>query len=152
MNPSTERTLFICKPDTFNHSTYVMYQLLVQNQFKKVVHDSMQLTYEQAENFYSVHRGQPYFESNAKFISSGPIGIYVLEKENAILELRALLGSTDPTKAAPGTLRHEYAKTLPNKYGPGLPNNGFHASDSPENAAREIRFFFSGRVLGDRLD
>lgn len=91
---------------------------------------------ERAQQFYAVHEGKPFFDSLCRFMSSGPIVPMVLEKDNAVADLRALIGATDPKKAACGTLRYDLAVDVE--------KNSVHASDAPENAKKEIAFFFSG--------
>ncbi len=97
----------------------------------KMVH----FTIVQAEEFYSIHRGKPFFESLIEFITSGPVIVMILKHDNAVEEFRKLIGSTDPSKAEQGTIRKTYAVSVQ--------MNAVHGSDSPENAAREAEFFFS---------
>ncbi len=94
-----------------------------------------QLPVEKAELFYAEHKEKPFFNELVAFMSSGPVVAALLEKENAVADFRALIGSTDPTKAAEGTIRRKYAKDMT--------RNAIHGSDSDENALRESRFFFS---------
>ncbi len=94
----------------------------------------MRLTSEMARKFYAVHEGKPFLDALCAFMASGPIVPMVLEKENAITDLRALIGATDPAEAACGTLRYEI--------GENVQRNSVHASDSAESAASEIPFFF----------
>lgn len=89
----------------------------------------------QAEEFYSVHRERPFYPGLVEFMSSGPVIVMVLRHENAVEEFRRLIGSTDPAKADRGTIRAEF--------GTDVKTNAVHGSDSPENALREARFFFS---------
>ena len=93
------------------------------------------LTKEQAEEFYSVHKGKPFFDNLVSFMTSGPIVLLYLEKENAVDEYRKLIGATDPEKAADGTIRK--------LYGTSLTANAVHGSDCDENAEIELNFFFS---------
>jgi nucleoside-diphosphate kinase len=97
----------------------------------KMVH----ITIDQAESFYSVHRGKPFFEGLIEFMTSGPVFVMILKHENAVEEFRKLIGSTDPAKAEPGTIRKMFAVSVQ--------MNAVHGSDSDENAAREANFFFS---------
>ncbi len=97
----------------------------------------LRLTESQAKEFYAIHRERPFFGSLVAFMTSGPCMPMVLEAENAVPKLRDTIGATDPAEAAPGTVRALYAE---NKE-----RNGIHASDSDQNAAREIGFFFSGQ-------
>jgi nucleoside-diphosphate kinase len=92
------------------------------------------LTPEQARKFYAVHEGKPFLDSLCAFMSSGPIVPMILEKDNAVADLRLLIGATNPANAACGTLRYDIAVDVE--------KNSVHASDSPENAAIEIAFFF----------
>jgi len=101
----------------------------------KMVHMSPRV----AEGFYAVHREQPFFSDLVAFMSSGPCVPMVLEKENAVADFRTLIGATDPAKADPGTIRRDL--------GTSKGENVVHGSDSPENAQREIAFFFSEAEL-----
>jgi nucleoside-diphosphate kinase len=93
------------------------------------------LTREQAEAFYGVHRERPFFNGLVEFMTSGPVVIQVLEGEGAVAKNRDVMGATDPKKAAPGTIRKDFAENIE--------ANSVHGSDAPETAANEIRFFFS---------
>lgn len=93
------------------------------------------LTIPQAEEFYEIHKEKPFFDSLVEFITSGPVVVMVLRRENAVEEFRKLIGNTDPEKAEPGTIRKLYAVSLT--------MNAIHGSDSDENARREADFFFS---------
>jgi nucleoside-diphosphate kinase len=95
----------------------------------------IQLSAEQAGNFYSIHRERPFFRDLVSFMTSGPVVAAVLEKENAVADFRTLIGATDPAKADPGTIRSLYAKSID--------ANAVHGSDSDENALIEANFFFS---------
>ena len=95
----------------------------------------LRMTTEQAESFYEVHRGKPFYESLVEFMTSGPVFVMVLRHENAVEEFRKLIGATDPVKAEPGTIRKLYAVSVQ--------MNAVHGSDSDENARRESDFFFS---------
>lgn len=95
----------------------------------------VRLTTPQAEAFYAVHRERPFFRSLVAFMTSGPCIPLALERAGAVAELRTVIGATDPAEAAPGTVRKLYAESKE--------RNAIHASDSPENAAREVAFFFS---------
>ncbi|HKK43057.1 MAG TPA: nucleoside-diphosphate kinase, partial [Bacteroidales bacterium] len=96
----------------------------------------LKMTLEQAEKFYEVHKDKPFFESLVEFMTSGPVVVMILKHNNAVEEFRKLIGSTDPAKAEPGTIRKLYAVSVQ--------MNAVHGSDSPENARREADFFFSG--------
>ena len=93
------------------------------------------LSEEKAGEFYDIHRERPFFGELVAFMTSGPIVAAVLEKDNAVADFREVIGATDPQKAAPGTIRNLYAKSID--------ANAIHGSDSDENAAREAGFFFS---------
>jgi nucleoside-diphosphate kinase len=96
----------------------------------------VKMTLEQAESFYEVHRGKPFFDDLVEFMISGPVVVMVLKHENAVEEFRKLIGATDPAKAEPGTIRKIFAVSVQ--------MNAVHGSDSDENAAREAGFFFAG--------
>lgn len=95
----------------------------------------LRMTKCQAEAFYEVHRGKPFYESLVEFMTSGPVFVMILKHENAVEEFRKLIGATDPAKAEPGTVRKLYAVSVQ--------MNAVHGSDSDENARRESDFFFS---------
>jgi nucleoside-diphosphate kinase len=96
----------------------------------------VKLSLQQAEAFYSVHKGKPFFQGLIEFMISGPVVVMILKHENAVETFRKLIGSTDPSKAEPGTIRKLFAVSVQ--------MNAVHGSDSPENAAIEANFFFSG--------
>ena len=96
----------------------------------------VKLTKEQAEAFYYVHKGKPFFESLVEFMTSGPVVVMIIRHSNAVEEFRKLIGATDPAKAEPGTIRKAF--------GVSVQMNAVHGSDSPENAKIEAGFFFSG--------
>jgi len=98
---------------------------------------STKLTVDEAQKFYEVHRGKPFYEGLVEFMSSGPIVALLLEKENAIEDFRKLIGNTDPAKAEEGTIRKMFAESVQ--------RNAIHGSDSVENATREADFFFNQR-------
>ncbi len=95
----------------------------------------LQLTRTQAESFYELHRGKPFYEPLIDFMTSGPVVVAILEKQNAVYEYRKLIGATDPAKAKEGTIRKLFAESLK--------KNAVHGSDSKENADNECNFFFS---------
>jgi len=103
--------------------------------FEIVAMKMLRMTTDQAESFYEVHRGKPFFESLVEFMTSGPVFVMVLRHENAVDEFRKLIGATDPAKAEPGTIRKLYAVSVQ--------MNAVHGSDSDENSQRESDFFFS---------
>ena len=96
----------------------------------------VKMTLQQAESFYEVHRGKPFFDGLIEFMTSGPVVVMVLRHENAVEEFRNLIGATDPAKAEPGTIRKIFAVSVQ--------MNAVHGSDSDENATREASFFFAG--------
>lgn len=96
----------------------------------------VRMTIPQAESFYSIHRGKPFFEGLIEFMTSGPVVVMILRHENAVEKFRQLIGATDPKKAEPGTIRKTFAVSVQ--------MNAVHGSDSPENALIEANFFFSG--------
>jgi len=96
----------------------------------------VRLTKPQAESFYNVHRGKPFFDGLIDFMTSGPVVVMILKHENAVAEFRKLIGATDPSKAEPGTIRRTFAVSVQ--------MNAVHGSDSDENAQTEANFFFSG--------
>ena len=130
------RTLLIVKPDaTGRNLVGHVINRLERARFKIVDLQLVRLTPDQARKFYAVHEGKPFLNSLVAFMSSGPAVPMVLEKDNAVEDLRVLVGATDPKKAACGTVRNEI--------GLDIEKNSVHASDSDENAAKEIAFFFS---------
>jgi len=136
----TERTLVILKPDCLQQKLAgkVIDRLLGEG-FKIISIKMVKLTAATAGEFYAVHKDRPFFKNLVNFMTECEIIPLVLEKENAINELRRVIGATDPAEAAAGTLRKMYAQ---NKQ-----NNIIHASDGPETARTEISFFFSHKEL-----
>ncbi len=131
-----QQTLAILKPDAVRRGLVgaILHRLEAEGfriRALKMVH----LTKAQAEAFYVVHRERPFYDSLATYMSSGPIVVLVLERDDAIDHLRRVMGATDPVQAAPGTIRR--------LYGTNIERNAIHGSDSPESAAVEIPFFFS---------
>jgi nucleoside-diphosphate kinase len=130
------RTLLIVKPDATGRNLIGhVINRLEKARFALVDLRLVRLSKDQARRFYAVHEGKPFLDGLVAFMSSGPVVPMVLDKDNAVEDLRALVGATDPTKAACGTVRNEI--------GLDIEKNSVHASDSDENAAREIAFFFS---------
>ena len=130
------RTLTIIKPDGVEQNNIgEIIRTFEENQFKVVAMKMLRLTKQQAEGFYAVHRGKSFFDSLMTFMSSGRVVVMVLEGENVIERLRAVMGSTNPANAAPGTLRQRFATSIE--------RNVIHGSDAPETAAFEIAYFFS---------
>lgn len=131
-----ERTLSIIKPDAVAKNVIGQIIARFENSGLKVVQASMkQLSQEQAENFYDIHRQRPFFNDLVKFMISGPVMIMALEGENAVAKNRELMGATNPKEAAAGTIRADFADSID--------ANAVHGSDSLENAANEIKFFFA---------
>ena len=132
---NNEQTLSIIKPDAVERNlSEEIKQEFIKNSFKISKEKKIKLEKHEAEKFYQVHQSKPFYNDLCSYLSSGPIVVMILEKENAILENRKLMGVTDPTKAEEGTIRK--------KYGISIDKNSVHGSDSPENAKIEIGFFF----------
>ena len=133
---AVERTLSIIKPDaTRRNLTGKIVAQLEDAGLRVVAQRRLRLTRAEAEGFYAVHKERPFFDSLCGFMTSGPVVAQVLEGENAVEKNREVMGATDPAKAAPGTIRAAYAESIE--------ANSAHGSDSPENAAIEIAYFFS---------
>jgi len=131
-----ERTFSILKPDaTARNLTGAINAMIEQAGLRIVAQRRVRITREQAQAFYAVHRERPFFGELVDFMISGPVVVQVLEGDNAIAKYREVMGATDPAKAAPGTIRKDFAESIE--------ANSVHGSDSPENAAQEIGFFFS---------
>jgi nucleoside-diphosphate kinase len=135
-----ERTLAIVKPDGVESGNVgrVLGRIEAEG-FRIAALRLVRLTRAEAEGFYAVHRERPFFRSLTEFMSSGPAVVAVLECDGAIARWRAVMGATDPAKAAPGTLRREH--------GSSIERNLVHGSDAPETAAAEIAYFFPGIQL-----
>lgn len=132
----TERTLAILKPDSVAAGrTGTILACLEEEGFRLAGIKRVRLSVEQARAFYAVHRERPFFEGLIRFMTEGPVVPVALERENAVAHLRSTMGATDSKKAERGTLR--------NLYGTDIERNAIHGSDSPENAAKEVAFFFS---------
>ena len=130
-----ERTLSIIKPDAVaNNIIGEIYRRFEQAGLRIVAARMLHMTREQAEGFYAIHKQRPFFKDLVQFMQSGPIMVQVLEGDDAIAKNRELMGATDPQKAAPGTIRADYASTVD--------ENAVHGSDAPETAVTEITFFF----------
>ncbi len=133
---AVERTLSIIKPDaTRRNLTGKINAKFEDAGLRIVAQRRIQLTRAQAEAFYGVHRERPFFDSLCSFMTSGPVVVQVLEGEGAVAKNREVMGATNPEQAAAGTIRKEFAESIE--------ANSVHGSDSPENAAIEIAFFFS---------
>ena len=132
----TEKTLSIIKPDAVerNLSEEIKAIFLKQN-FNILKEKKIQISKEEAEQFYLVHQTKPFYDELCKYLSSGPIVVMVLEKKDAVMENRKLMGATNPKDAKEGTIRQ--------KFGLSIDKNSVHGSDSQENAKKEIDFFFN---------
>ncbi|MBF0176088.1 MAG: nucleoside-diphosphate kinase [Magnetococcales bacterium] len=140
---AVERTFSIIKPDAVAKN--VIGQIVARFEaagLRIVASRMMHLSREQAGAFYAVHKGRPFYDELTAYMSSGPIVVQVLEGENAIKKNREVMGATDPKKAAPGTIRADFASDVS--------ANAVHGSDAPETAAQEIAFFFSNLDLCPR--
>ena len=130
-----ERTLSIIKPDAVSRSLdNEIKEIFKSRGFLVIKEKKIQIEKSEAEKFYKVHETKPFYNDLCTYLSSGPIVVMVLEKENAVLENRELMGATNPKDAAAGTIRK--------KYGISIDKNSVHGSDSIENANIEIDFFF----------
>ncbi len=133
-------TLAIIKPDAVkNRLTGKILAHLEADSFVVRAARLVKLTVAEAESFYEVHRARPFFRPLVTFMTSGPALALALERDDAVMRLRDVIGATDPAEAKPGTVRKLYAESKE--------RNAIHASDSPENAAREVGFFFAEREL-----
>ncbi len=134
---ATERTLSIIKPDaTRRNLTGKINACLEAAGLRIVAQKRLLLTQAQAEAFYAVHKARPFYRDLVTFMTSGPVVAQVLEGDDAVAKNRETMGATDPAKAAPGTIRAQFAENIE--------ANSVHGSDSAENAATEIAFFFAG--------
>ncbi|HEX4192478.1 MAG TPA: nucleoside-diphosphate kinase [Stellaceae bacterium] len=134
---AVERTLSIIKPDaTRRNLTGKINARFEEKGLRIVAQKRLQLTKAQAEAFYAVHKARPFFGELVSFMISGPVVAQVLEGDNAVTANRDIMGATDPKKAADGTIRKDFAESIE--------ANSVHGSDSAENAAIEIAFFFAG--------
>jgi nucleoside-diphosphate kinase len=133
---AVEQTLSIIKPDAVSKNLIGKIVARFEDAGLKIVAQRMLLlSRAQAEGFYAEHKGKPFFEGLVDFMTSGPVVVQVLSGENAIAFNRELMGATDPAKAAPGTIRADYAEAIN--------RNAVHGSDSPTSAAREVAYFFA---------
>jgi nucleoside-diphosphate kinase len=138
-----ERTLSIVKPDGVARNLIGdVYHRFERAGLCIVAARMLQLTQRQAEGFYAVHRERPFFRDLCTYMTSGPVMVQVLEGESAVVRHREFMGATDPKKAAPGTIRADLATSIE--------ENVVHGSDSAENAAREIAYFFAETALCPR--
>jgi nucleoside-diphosphate kinase len=137
---ATELTLSIIKPDAVSKQAIgPIYQRFADKGLKVVAARMMQLSREQAESFYGVHKERPFFADLVQFMTSGPVMVQALSGENAIQVYRDLMGATNPQEAAPGTIRADFAESID--------ANAVHGSDSPETAQQEVAFFFKSEDI-----
>ena len=130
-----QQTLSIIKPDAVERNlTDNIKEILLKNNLKVLKEKKLQITKEEASEFYKVHQTKPFYDRLCDYLSSGIIVVMILEGENSIKVYRQIMGSTDPKSAKKGTIRE--------KYGISIDKNSVHGSDSPENAIKEINFFF----------
>jgi len=132
---AVQRTLSIIKPDAVAKNLIgKIYSRFETNGLKIIAARMMHLSHLEAEGFYAVHRGRPFFKDLVEFMISGPVMVQVLEGDGAVLKNRELMGATDPKKAEKGTIRADFADSIE--------ANAVHGSDAPETAAVEIAYFF----------
>ena len=135
-----QRTFTILKPDTVaRRNCGAIISRLEQEGFEILGAKRVKLTEDQAKAFYAVHKERPFYRALVEFMTSGPVWVMALERDNAVEYLRKVMGATDSTKAEKGTIRSQF--------GTNIERNAIHGSDSPENAAIEISFFFPGAEL-----
>ena len=140
---AVERTLSIIKPDAVAKNVIgEIYARFEKAGLKVVAARMTHLSRNDAEGFYAVHKGRPFFKDLVKYMTSGPVVVQVLEGENAIARNREIMGATDPKKAAKGTIRADFALSIE--------QNVVHGSDAPETAAQEIAYFFRSTELHPR--
>jgi len=131
-----KKTLSIIKPDAVERNlSEEIKSIFKNNGFEIIKEKKIKITKEEAEKFYLIHQTKPFYNDLCNYLSSGPIVVMILSKEDAILANRELMGSTNPKEAKDGTIRK--------KYGLSIDKNSVHGSDSDENAKKEIDFFFS---------
>ena len=132
---NSEQTLSIIKPDAVERNLIEeIKNIFISNNFIIFKEKKIQISKAEAEEFYKVHQSKPFYNDLCEYLSSGPIYVMILEKENAVIENRKLMGSTNPKEAKEGTIRK--------KYGLSIDKNSVHGSDSVDNAIIEIDFFF----------
>ena len=135
-----QRTFSIIKPDAVKkNATGDILRTLQEKGFRIIGMKMLEITKQEAEGFYAVHAGKPFFNSLTTLMSSGPIGVLALEKHNAIADLRELMGATNPANAKEGTIRKKWASDIE--------NNAIHGSDAEETARFELSYFFPGYEL-----
>src|SRR5712672_2684610 len=135
-----ERTFSIIKPDaTARNLTGAINAVIEQAGLRIIAQKRLRMSRTEAETFYAVHRERPFFSELVQFMTSGPVVVQVLEGDNAIAKYRDIMGATDPAKAAPGTIRKQFAKSVG--------ENSVHGSDAADTAQKEIAQFFSGNEI-----
>lgn len=135
-----EKTLSIIKPDAVKKSVIgKIIDRFESNGLEIAAMRMMHLSQEQAESFYAIHKERSFFGELVTFMTSGPVVVLVLEGDNAVMKNREIMGATNPKEAAPGTIRRDFAD--------GIEANAVHGSDSLENAANEVAFFFSDKEI-----
>ena len=139
---AVERTFSIIKPDaTRRNLTGKINARFEEKGLRVVAQKRIKMTRQQAEGFYGVHKERPFFNDLCTFMTSGPVVVQVLEGDNAVAKNREIMGATNPANAAAGTIRKDFAESIE--------ANSVHGSDSPDNAALEIAYFFAGsEVVG----
>ena len=142
---SIERTFSIVKPDAVRRNLIgKIYERFESGGLQILAARMIHLTRAQAQEFYAVHRGRPFYYDLVEYMSSGPVLVQVLEGENAIARNREIMGATNPADAAPGTIRADFAESVE--------ANAVHGSDGPDTAREEIAFFFDDADLCPRAD
>jgi len=137
---AVERTFSILKPDaTRRNLTGKINARFEEKGLRIVAQKRIQMSRQQAEQFYGVHKARPFFGELCTFMTSGPVVVQVLEGENAVAKNREIMGATNPANADAGTIRKDFAESIE--------ANSVHGSDSPENAAIEIAYFFAGSEI-----
>ena len=130
-----EETLSIIKPDAMERNLEdKIKNIFIKNNFEIIKEKKVKLEKKEAEQFYKVHQAKPFYNDLCDYLSSGPVLVMVLKKDNAIADNRKIMGATNPQDANPGTIRKEF--------GISIDKNSVHGSDSKENAVKEIKFFF----------
>lgn len=131
-----ERTLSIIKPDVTSRNLTGRVNAMIEDAGLRIIAQKrVRLSMKVAKSFYIAHKKKPFFKNLVKFMTSGPVVVQILEGSNAVAQYRTIMGATNPVSAEPGTIRATFAKNME--------ANSVHGSDSLENAAREISFFFS---------
>ena len=137
---AVERTFSIIKPDaTRRNLTGKINARFEEKGLRIVAQKRLKMTRQQAEGFYGVHKERPFFNDLCTFMTSGPVVVQVLEGDNAVAKNREIMGATNPANAAAGTIRKDFAESIE--------ANSVHGSDSPDNAAIEIAYFFAGSEI-----